>query len=286
MNVEKLKVPATDGYLLAGTLYRSGQEEKIGRFVLINSAMGVKRRYYNSYARFLCESGFTVVTFDYRGIGDSRPRSLRRLEATLRGWAEKDIAGMVEWIQSEHQPEKLFLIGHSVGGQLLGLIPNNKRITAFLAVAAQSGYWRFWPFPRNYLLAALWYVLIPTLTRMFSYFPAKRLGLSEDLPAGVALQWARWGRDPHYIVDDEGRPIRQYFESFKAPILFYSVEDDGYAPKGSVEYLMNCFVNASRKRRHLRPGELGVKSIGHFGFFQERFKSLVWPETADWLQNQ
>ncbi|MDA2928912.1 hypothetical protein MYX84_03015 [Acidobacteria bacterium AH-259-O06] len=76
MNVEKLKVPATDGYLLAATLYRSGQEEKIGRFVLINSAMGVKRRYYNSYARFLSENGFTVLTFDYRGIGDSRPRSL------------------------------------------------------------------------------------------------------------------------------------------------------------------------------------------------------------------
>ena len=29
---------------------------------------------------------------------------------------------------------------------------------------------------------------------------------------------------------------------------------------------------------------LGVKSIGHFGFFRERFRDSLWREAADWLE--
>jgi len=32
------------------------------------------------------------------------------------------------------------------------------------------------------------------------------------------------------------------------------------------------------------PRELGVKSIGHFGFFRERFRDSLWREAADWLE--
>ena len=113
--------------------------------------------------------------------------------------------------------------------------------------------------------------------------PTRSGCLSEDLPAGVALQWARWGRHHHYIVDDEGKPVRRHFESFTAPILAYSIDDDGYAPKGAVESLMSFFSNAARERRHVCPSDLGVESIGHFGFFQERFAPLFWQESVDWF---
>jgi predicted alpha/beta hydrolase len=32
--------------------------------------------------------------------------------------------------------------------------------------------------------------------------------------------------------------------------------------------------------------ELGEKSIGHFGFFRERFRASLWRETVDWLERQ
>jgi predicted alpha/beta hydrolase len=67
-------------------------------------------------------------------------------------------------------------------------------------VAAQSGYWALWPFPVKIVLFFNWYFL-QILTRLFGYFPGKKLGLMEDLPKGVAIEWARWGLKKDYLFD-------------------------------------------------------------------------------------
>jgi predicted alpha/beta hydrolase len=36
----------------------------------------------------------------------------------------------------------------------------------------------------------------------------------------------------------------------------------------------------------LNAGAPGVKSVGHFGFFRERFRDSLWRETADWLESR
>ena len=40
-----------------------------GKLLLINSATGVKQQIYFSFANYFAENGFTVITYDYRGIG-------------------------------------------------------------------------------------------------------------------------------------------------------------------------------------------------------------------------
>jgi predicted alpha/beta hydrolase len=286
IEVSEFKLPATDGFELAASLYQPADIEPNGPVVLITSATGVKRRYYDKYARFLAENGFTTVTFEYRGIGESRPRTLRGFEASLQDWAVKDIAGAIDWIVAQRHPRRLLVVGHSLGGQLIGLTPNNDRVNAMLTVAAQSGYWGLWSGPRKYFMWFLWHALMPGLTRVYSYFPSKKLGLSEDLPGGVARQWAFWGRHPHYIVDDQGNPIRKNFLSFRGPIRAYSFTDDIDAPRAAVESLVQCYENAAKELNHRSPGDLGVDAIGHFGFFREQFRSSLWTESAEWLKKQ
>jgi predicted alpha/beta hydrolase len=283
MKIEDLRVPATDGMRLAATLFQPDGPTAGRPFLLITSAVGVKRAFYRKLASYLCDQGFSVLCFDYRGIGDSRPQSLVRFKATMSEWGEKDIAGIIDWIASEHASEKLMVIGHSVGVQLVGLAPNNGRIRAMLAIAGQSGYWGLWDFPRNYGMAAFWYLLVPTITAAFTYFPARRLGLGEDLPGGVILEWARWCRHPDYIVDYTGKAKRRHFETFAAPILYYTFADDRYAPPAAVEHLMNCYSGAAKIGRHILPSEFGLRAIGHFGYFREPMKPLLWAEAAEWL---
>ena len=86
MSIEDIRIPAMDGFQLAATLYRPDRQSKVERFALITSAMGVKRRYYDPYARFLCEQGIAGLAFDFRGIGDSRPSDLRHFEASMLDW--------------------------------------------------------------------------------------------------------------------------------------------------------------------------------------------------------
>lgn len=37
---------------------------------------------------------------------------------------------------------------------------------------------------------------------------------------------------------------------------------------------------------HRSPGELGVRKIGHFGFFRDQFSGSLWAETTDWIKRQ
>ena len=85
-------IRATDGVSLAGSFYAPTLESGLAAgTVVITAATGVKRQYYDSYARFLAGEGFRVVTFDYRGVGGSRPTSLKGYEATAMQWGERDV---------------------------------------------------------------------------------------------------------------------------------------------------------------------------------------------------
>ncbi len=279
-----LQIRALDGFELAATLYTPVNGEDRRTAVLVNSATAVKRRYYDGYARYLADAGFTVVTYDYRGIGGSRPRSLVRFSAFMRQWGEEDQGGVLAWIAARFPDHKLLVVGHSVGGQIVGLAPGNERIGGMIGIAAQSGYWRHWPAPARYRMALRWYLGVPVASRLFGYVPGW-LGTKEDLPGGVAREWAEWCRQPDFLFEGHQERRRGY-ERFAKPLLAYSFEDDDYAPRAAVESLLDAYRDARVDHRHVTPKELGATAIGHFGFFRERFRATLWRESANWLSAQ
>ena len=276
-----LRIPALDGYRLAATLYEPDPARDRDVAVVIGSATAVPRGYYDAYARYLAGRGFWVLTFDYRGIGDSRPKRLSWFRATATQWGEEDLAGAIRWVSDHLQPKKLLVVGHSIGGQLLGLAINAGKVDAMLAVASQNGYWGHWPSPSRYRLAFTWWVTVPLVTRLWGYLPGY-FGTKEDLPGGVAREWARWCRTPGYLHGDRQRA----YERFRGPLLAYSFDDDPYAPRTAVASLLAGYRNARAVHRHLSPADVGAPALGHFGFFRERFRGTLWAESAAWLEKQ
>ena len=129
-----LIIRSIDGFALNATVYDPGiRTESV---VIINAATGVPRNFYKDYACHLREIGHLVVTYDYRGIGDSRPLHLKGFPARMRDWAVLDMAGVVEWSSTYYNPRFLFLIGHSIGGQAAGLITNSDKVTAMVTISA------------------------------------------------------------------------------------------------------------------------------------------------------
>ncbi|HKG91465.1 MAG TPA: hypothetical protein VKA84_06235, partial [Gemmatimonadaceae bacterium] len=225
-------------------------------------------------------AGFGVLTWDWRGTGDSRPARLRGFPATMRDWATKDLAGAISWAEARAPAGAALLgVGHSFGGQAMGLAPNRDRLRALVTVAAQSGYFGHWPAPARYGYALLWHVGMPVLARAVGYFPAHRLGLGEDLPRGVALEWARWCRRPEYLGDWSGHA------AFAAPLLTVGFDDDPIAPPRAVEALHVRYGSPDKRRRQVRAEELGVRRIGHFGFFRPTAEPL-WREVVEWVEGQ
>src|ERR1700730_10557067 len=69
-----VEIPTRDGLRLAASVFEPAGPSADGGVGVINSATGVPRDYYAPFAAFLASRGFVAVTYDYRGIGDSRPR--------------------------------------------------------------------------------------------------------------------------------------------------------------------------------------------------------------------
>jgi len=280
--VEHLQIPAKDGFSLAASFYEP--ETFNGRVVIINSATGVKRYFYHRFARYLSEQNFAVLTYDYRGIGDSRPRTLNKFRALMHEWGELDFAGILNWVFERKENSKIVVVAHSVGGQIFSLAANADRVSGLLMVACQSGYWGLWPIHLRFFIFIFWYFFLPIITIPYSYFPARFLGMGEDLPAGVALEWASWGRKPNYLLGKKSLQANQKFEKIRVPIYSYSIKNDFFAPVRAVDELLTFYKNAPFERKELSSESCGQK-IGHFDFFRERFRQTLWTESATWLYN-
>jgi predicted alpha/beta hydrolase len=185
----EFRLHAKDGYPLAARLW-SCPDRSVHSVALINSGAGIKRRFYDRFASFLADEGIPTLLYDYRGIGDSRPVSLRGFKASVEEWGSKDCTAAIDWISERFPEVTRVVIGHSVGGFVTGFATNGSLIDRMLLISAHTGYWRDYARRGRIPMFVLWHVLMPTVTRMVGYFPGRRLHLLEDLPAGVALEWA------------------------------------------------------------------------------------------------
>lgn len=275
----EIEIAACDGYPLAATRFEPGRETD--DWIVLNSATAVPRSYYARFARFLAGEGWRVVTYDYRGIGGSRPRRLRGFHARMRDWAQQDAAGVLDWVEA-NGAGRVSVVGHSFGGQALGLLPRPERLAAAVLVGSQSGYWRLWDGWRQAQVAAFWHAVIPGLCAVCGFFPGRVLGMGENSPAGVAREWAAWGRRPGYVTEADG--LGAGFARVRCPIRSYSFSDDTFAPPRAVEALLGFYSAARVERRALSPRDLGVRAFGHWSFFRERFREPLWTEAAAWLR--
>ena len=239
-----------------------------------NSATGVPRQFYRHFAGWIVGQGYSVVTYDYRGIGGSIPTSIAEVEGSIRDWGERDAAGVTDWCLEEAGEAAIGVIGHSIGGQLIGLCDNSTAYAAMVCVAAQSGYWGLWPTERSAQRRALW-ERVPALVAEHGYFPGSAHGLA-DLPPTIATSWARWCLSPDYIVDDAGEPLRTHFKAIHQSMRFFAFADDDIAPLAAVEALMGFYANAPRTLDLIAPAQVALADIGHFEAFRPSH-NVLWP---------
>jgi predicted alpha/beta hydrolase len=277
---EEFTFSAADGFRLAGGHFRSETPAKA--LVLIASATAVPRQYYSKFARYLAERGFDALTFDYRGIGGSRPASLAGFPARMRDWALLDLRAAADFATERAEGKPLFFVGHSFGGQALGLLPNSAKVSRAVFVASQIGYWRLFPFPENYRIFMMLNFAGPMVAHTLGYIPGW-LGTGEDLPKNVFLEWASWCMRPDYLFDDETLEERKNFPNYRGALYGIGISDDKWAPPVAVERLLGHYTGTKAEHITVRPDDIGVRALGHFGFFREIGRDKLWPLAADWL---
>jgi len=79
-----VQLTAADGYRLQALRYP--YEGPFKGHLILAGATGVPQGYYKRFSQYAATQGFDVWTLDYRGIGMSKPASLREFKMNYLDW--------------------------------------------------------------------------------------------------------------------------------------------------------------------------------------------------------
>lgn len=288
--VAQVRLRAHDGYELGGTLYSADRGEAPRRVAVVHCGAGIPAARYRRFARFLAEAGIPSLTYDYRGIGLSRPAALRGFRAAIEDWAEYDCAGAITWLRERFPRAEMVGIAHSIGALLVGGAHNSAAQARLVLIGGHTGYYGDYHQRYRLPMTVVWHALMPAITLLLGYFPARRLGLGEDIPAKIALQWAGrrspelrpTGTDPGY---ERIQMLLDRCAALQRPALLVSISDDAFATAIGTKRLMAYYPRLFPLQRLLfTPADAGVRRIGHFGFFARRAGTALWPRLLAQLE--
>lgn len=278
----------SDAKDLAGHLWLPASAAQIGT-VVINPATAVKASYYHRFARFLARHGYAVLTYDYRSIGASRQMHPRATRDTDKfAWGAYDCDAALKWAVESFPDMQLNVVAHSIGGLMIGLASHGKHVRRCLTVGAQYAYWPDYAANQRFSMWLRWHFLMPLLTSLLGYFPARRLGWHEDLPAGAAYEWAfrpaRLEKSYRHLQHKGLDPLR-HFPAMTGEILAIGLSDDPFGTPEAIDRLLRYYASAQRTRLEIQPEAVGVASIGHFAYFHDQFENTLWMEALRWLRD-
>lgn len=277
---DHIAIKCADGFQLSGTLY---EPEQLKAAVMIAPATGIKKTFYHSFAGHLSANGYGVISFDNRGIGDSRSGPVRESDASLVAWGQMDMTAVLETLKKTFPETTYHLIGHSAGGQLAGLMENAQDLTSMFNVSCSSGSLKNMDYPFKLQAEFFMNVFIPFSNLLFGHAKSQWVGMGEPLPRVVAAQWREWCNGSGYVQEALGKTIhRHHFDNLSIPSQWLYAADDDIANQKNVQEMVGVYKAIKAELITLHPEELGYKDIGHMKFFSSRRKEL-WKFALNWL---
>lgn len=267
------KIPTQAGHVVTITVFNS-QVAFVKGVCIIASATGVAQHLYQDFAIWLTTQGYHAVTFDYDGIGLSIDGHVKQCKSDVLSWANNDCPAVLDAVEQQFPNHGCIWIGHSVGGHMLGMMPDTKQISRAITVAVGTGTWWYNSASTKRVSWLLWYFLVPLTVPLFGYFPGNKLRVLCDLPKGVMMQWRRWCLKDGYAIEGEGQWLRDRFAKVNLPIYALAFSDDEMMSLKNVDMLHAQFTGASITQQIIEPKDIGQKRIGHIGWHRDRYQAL------------
>ncbi|MGQ0599579.1 alpha/beta hydrolase family protein [Aquabacterium sp.] len=284
-DLESITITCADGVHLHGH-FAPASGGAPGLPVLLSPATGVKQHFYLRFVSWLAAQGHDVLVFDYRGIGLSRHGHLKHNKATLAEWGQLDQVAALDWLLQRTGRDQVLMLGHSAGGQMIGLLPNHRRVARLVGVSASTGWFRGMRLSFRLKARLGLRCLVPLGTLVKGYGPTSAVGLGEDLPAGVARQWGQWCAAGGYATNAiRGKPEQDFHAEVRTPITVLYAEDDDIATPPTVADLLRTFPSTQKQAMRVKPASHGLKAIGHIDWFRASHQAL-WPMIASSLRGQ
>ncbi len=274
MSTTPEKISARDGTALMVRWWkRTGRPRGT---ILVVHGLGEHAGRYVKVAMHLTKQGFDCVTYDLRGHGKSEGRrgAIRRPDDHL-----DDLTLVIDAVRRAHPQNRLFLLGHSMGGQVAAQLvarryrPVDGLILSSPALAVKTSFVQ-----RLQLLVGS--ALFPGL--------AVHNGVQPDKVSKSAAVVAAYKADPlvhdritprlaHAVLAGGGEVIAQARQWPVPTLLMWALEDHLVDPAGSAKFAMQAPQHVVR-----------AKSFG--GLYHEIFNAVdpapVYATLDEWLEER
>ncbi|WP_338563683.1 alpha/beta hydrolase family protein [Acinetobacter sp. KS-LM10] len=273
---ENTSIICSDDYILSARFY-SAQPIQTGSAILISPATGITKTFYHALAEWLSKQGHAVLTFDFRGIGESLYGPLKESKASIQDWGQLDLPAAIETLLKKTSSDRVTIIGHSAGGQLLGITHNHSKVEKLIAVAASSGHVKDLKGRTKFMAPIMFNIIFPLSNTLKGYGATKFLGMGENLPKNVAKQWSLFCSKPGYVLNAIGKTIFEDFHhEVKTPITVFWASDDEIATEKNVKDLLRLYPNTETNMIEIKPQQYKHQSIGHMQMFKKSHQN-IWP---------
>lgn len=283
-NPEILQIRCQDNYILSANYYAASTDAPQQPYpVLLCPATGITKGFYHAFAEWLSLQGFNVLSFDFRGIGESLYGSVSKSTASISQWGQLDIPAAQKVLLEKTHSDKILLLGHSAGGQLLGINPDYQKVAKVIAVSGSTGHIKGLKGQTRIMAPIFFKLVFPAARYTIGYGPTKAVGMGENLPKDVAREWAQFCSKPGYVMNAIGKTVNEhYHDQITVPVTALWSTDDEIATEANVKDLLRLYPNAETRMIELKPEAYNHKSIGHMLMFRKSHQNL-WNVIKDQL---
>jgi predicted alpha/beta hydrolase len=232
-------------------------------------ALGVAARHYLPFADALAAKGVAVFLQEMRGNGSSNLRPSRQVDWGYRQILTLDIARSHTAVAEHCSAVERIIGGHSIGAQFaacyLGLHPD--AFDRLWLVASGSPYWRTFPAPKRYIFPFA-FQFVPWIADRRGVFHGRRFGFAGDEARSLMRDWANVGLSNRYAAAGMDTDLETALARVEARIHAVLLKDDWFAPRQSMQALLDKMPQAAATLRVLDRAALGA-SADHFAWMKQ-----------------
>lgn len=261
--------------------------------LLIFPAMGVAAKHYDALAEALNSAGLQAVVAELRGLGSSTVRAGKGRDFGYREIVELDFPAQLRAVRNAFSNNRVFLLGHSLGGQLACLMMAQQfsqpdtgeklpKVDGLILSASCAIDFRGWAFPRN-LFTLAFTQGSALIAQIFGYYPGHKLGFGGLAARRLILDWAQSARSGRYRLLGTDYDFESALQNVELPILSLNYQDDRFAPTTATQKLLDKMPNSTATMVLLDAQELDAKTADHFSWM--RSPTPVAARVKRWLSS-